>query len=324
MNMEGISKPLCGLIAQINMLWAVIWKIMVRGHMQEDLVVKLASFGFTVNQAKVYLSIVQSGKTRVGRISRGTQLHRQDIYKLLPKLEKMGLITKTIDKPFMIEAIPIDKALETLISKEKDKANERISHLENNLKEMITAIQLQPETKEEARFTLLTSDEAIKNRGRIIFKKPKKDFKIVASIEHITKPALHYFREFLQLIANHDARLELIIVTTEDKEEVKQTVEKIAPGNGELKVKFINKSVCKNYQVIDNKEVWIATQQKTETGFPCLLWTNDSNIVDTYRENFQMTWTNPKANVVTQTDITQAFQPYIPKQINNEKCLPAV
>lgn len=37
-----------------------------RGHMQEDLVVKLASFGFTVNQAKVYLSIVQSGKTRVG------------------------------------------------------------------------------------------------------------------------------------------------------------------------------------------------------------------------------------------------------------------
>ena len=83
--------------------------------MQEDLVLKLESFGFTVNQAKVYLSIVQSGKTRVGNISKGTQLHRQDIYKLLPKLEKMGLITKTIDKPFMIEAIPIDEALETLI-----------------------------------------------------------------------------------------------------------------------------------------------------------------------------------------------------------------
>jgi len=297
---------------------------MGQGHMQEDLVVKLTSFGFTVNQAKVYISIVQSGKTRVGRISRNTQLHRQDIYKLLPKLEKMGLITKTIDKPFMIEAIPIDKALETLISKEKDKANERISQLENNLKEMITAIQMQPEIKEEARFTLLTSDEAIKNRGRLIFKKTKKEFKIVASMENITKPALHYFREFLQLIADHDARLELIIVTTEDKEEVKQTVEKIAPGTGELKVKLINNSVCKNYQVIDNNEVWIATQQETESGFPCLLWTNDSNIVDTYRENFQMTWTNPKASVVNQTEITQAFETYIPKHLNNEKCMPAV
>ena len=297
---------------------------MVGGHMQEDLVVKLASFGFTVNQAKVYLSIVQSGKTRVGRISRGTQLHRQDIYKLLPKLEKMGLITKTIDKPFMIEAIPIEEALETFISKEKDKATERISHLENNLKEMITAIQMQPEIKEEARFTLLTSDEAIKNRGHLIFKKNKKDFKIVASMEHITKPALHYFREFLQLITNNNARLELVVVTSDEKEEVRQTVDKIAPSNGELKVKVINNCVCRNYQVIDNKEVWIATQQKTETGFPCLLWTNDSNIVDTYKENFQMTWTNPKASVVNQTDITQAFQTYIPKQINNEKCMPAV
>ena len=91
--------------------------------MQEDLVVKLESFGFTVNQAKVYLSIVQSGKTRVGKISKSTQLHRQDIYKLLPKLEKMGLITKTIDKPFMIEAVPIEKALETLITKEREKSN---------------------------------------------------------------------------------------------------------------------------------------------------------------------------------------------------------
>ena len=109
----------------------------------------------------------------------------------------------------MIEAIPIEKALETLILKEKDKANQRISQLENNLKEMVTAIQMQPEIKEEPRFTLLTSDEAIKNRGRLIFKKSKKDFKIVVSMEHITKTNLHYFREFLQLIADHNARLRI-------------------------------------------------------------------------------------------------------------------
>jgi sugar-specific transcriptional regulator TrmB len=67
--------------------------------MEEDLVVKLESFSFTVNQAKVYLCIVQSGKTRVGQISKITQLHRQDIYKLLPKLEKMGLITRPSINP---------------------------------------------------------------------------------------------------------------------------------------------------------------------------------------------------------------------------------
>ena len=97
--------------------------------MQEDLVEKMTNFGFTINQAKVYLSIVQSGKTGVGRISKNTQLHRQDIYKLLPKLEKMGLITRTIDKPFMIEALPVKKALESIILKEKEKADQRITQL---------------------------------------------------------------------------------------------------------------------------------------------------------------------------------------------------
>src|SRR4030042_4145823 len=118
--------------------------------MQEDLVVKMTDFGFTVNQAKVYLSIVQSGKTGVGHISKNTSLHRQDIYKLLPKLEKMGLITRTIDKPFMIEALPVKKALESIILKEKEKSNQRIALLEKNLNELSETIQQQPESKEDA------------------------------------------------------------------------------------------------------------------------------------------------------------------------------
>jgi sugar-specific transcriptional regulator TrmB len=258
--------------------------------MQEDLVVKLESFGFTVNQAKVYLSIVQSGKTRVGRISKGTQLHRQDIYKLLPKLEKMGLITKTIDRPFMIEAIPIDKALDTLISKERKKANEKISHLENNLKDVVNSLQEQPRTKEETRFTLLTTDETIRNRGCLTFKKIKKECLLVTNIKHINSPSMHYFRDFLQTIADNKAKTRLIVVTNDDNDTAKQAIEKIAPVTGQFTAKSINKTTCKNYQIIDNKEIWIATQQKTETGYPCMLWTNDQNIIDVYKENFEKAW----------------------------------
>jgi sugar-specific transcriptional regulator TrmB len=271
-------------------LWAGIQERIGWGLMQEDLVVKLESFGFTVNQAKVYLSIVQSGKTRVGRISKGTQLHRQDIYKLLPKLEKMGLITKTIDRPFMIEAIPIDKALDTLISKERKKANEKISHLENNLKDVVNSLQEQPRTKEETRFTLLTTDETIKNRGHNSFKKLKKECLLVINIEHIKSPSMNYFRDFFQTIADNKAKTRLIIVTNDDEDTVKQTVEKIAPITGQFTAKSINKTTCKNYQIIDNKEIWIATQQKTETGYPCMLWTNDQNIIDVYKENFKKAW----------------------------------
>jgi sugar-specific transcriptional regulator TrmB len=264
--------------------------------MQEDLVVKMESFGFTVNQAKVYLSIVQSGKTRVGKISKSTQLHRQDIYKLLPKLEKMGLITKTIDKPFMIEAIPIEKALETLISKEREKSHKRISHLENNLKEMVNSIQRQPEIREETRFSLLSTDEAIRNRGSLAFKKLKKECLLVTNLENIIARSAH-FRDFLQAIAHTKAKTKLIIITKEDDETAKQAIEKIAPFNGELTAKSIDKATCKNYQILDNKEIWIATQQKTESGHPSMLCTNDQNIIGVYKESFRKAWNRGKTMI---------------------------
>jgi len=264
--------------------------------MQEDLVIKLESFGFTVNQAKVYLYIVQSGKTRVGKIAKTTQLHRQDIYKLLPKLEKMGLITRTIDKPFMIEAVPIEKALETLILKERKKSDDRILHLQNNLKEMIDSIQKQPQIKEETQFSLLATDEAIRNRRALTFMKLEKEAHLVESLENIQTRSTT-FRDFLQTIAQTEAKTRLIVVTKEDDETTREAIGKIAPSTGQFTAKSIDEAACKNYQIIDNKEIWIGTQLKTETGHPCMFCTNDQNIIEVYKENFMNAWNRAKTAI---------------------------
>ena len=285
--------------------------------MSDDIVTKLVDFGFTTNQAKVYLSIVQSGRTRVGRISKNTQLHRQDIYKLLPKLEKMGLITKTIDKPFMIEAIPFQKALENVILKEREKANKKITYLERNLREMVDALQNQPELKEEARFTLLSTDEAIKNKCKFIFKKPRKHFFLITSPENIVKPGLHYYNDLFRYIADNKAKLRIVLISTDGKEAVKQVADKLASKNATVHVKFLQKTVNKNFQIIDNQEAWVAAQQKTEQGYPCILWTNDSNVVDVYRDYFKKVWNDPKAKTVYR----KKSKEYIP-QINDEKVEP--
>ncbi len=263
--------------------------------MQEDLITKLSSFGFTVNQAKVYLCIAQAGKTSVGRIAKNTSLHRQDIYKLIPKLERMGLITKTIDKPFMIEAIPVERALQGYIEIERKKAEEKVGQLENNLKDLVSAIQTQPQTKEEARFTLLTTDEAIKNKGKSIFEKDRKEFLLVATMEQISYPSLRFFHEFLQIIADNNAKIKLLLVSKDKETEIQEALKKVAPDKGEFAVKCVDKSSCRNYQIIDSNEVWIGTQQKTQTGYPSILWTNDQNIVEAYKEIFKKAWNNPKA-----------------------------
>jgi sugar-specific transcriptional regulator TrmB len=263
--------------------------------MQKDLREKLAEFGFTVNQAKVYLSIIQSGKTNIGQISKNTFLHRQDIYKLLPKLEKRGLITRTIDKPLMVEALPIKQALERLIAKEKETSDQKIVSLEKTLKQLIQEVKQQPKTAEDTRFTYLTANVALKNRLNFTFKTKPSAFKVVCTLENLKGQTGQFFKQYFQLLADNMIQTHLMIVGAQNTVDLKRSVEKLAPRGAVFVVKALERCASKDYQVVDSGEVWIATQQKTTEGYPSILWTNDENMVKTYLENFNEAWNNPNA-----------------------------
>jgi hypothetical protein len=57
---------------------------------------------------------------------------------------------------------------------------------------------------------------------------------------------------------------------------VKRTLEKMKPNRGNFAAKLIYKSKSLPYQIIDHKEVWISGKKETESGLPCVLWTNGS------------------------------------------------
>jgi len=54
----------------------------------------LIDFGLTGNQARVYLAIARLKLATVGQISKVSKVRREDVYRILPKLEKMGLVEK--------------------------------------------------------------------------------------------------------------------------------------------------------------------------------------------------------------------------------------
>ena len=263
--------------------------------MQIDLVNRLSEFGFTINQAKVYLDIVQSGSTNVGQISKNTMLHRQDIYKLLPKMEKMGLITRTIGKPVIIEALPAEKALERIIAIEKEAVDRKIGRLEKALRELTQEIKQQPKLANETRFTLLTTSVALKNRIILTLKVKPGVFRVVSTTENLKGQTGHFYKQYFQMLADSGIKIYLMLVGAENSAELKRLIEKLAPRGVFLFAKSLERCPSKDYQVVDGGEVWIATQQKTPEGYPSILWTNDVNMVESYLENFHEAWNNPKA-----------------------------
>jgi len=68
----------------------------------EDTVL-LIGLGLSLNQARVYLAILQLQKT-AGQIAKFSKVRREDVYRILPTLEKMGLIERWLGKPTEIRA----------------------------------------------------------------------------------------------------------------------------------------------------------------------------------------------------------------------------
>jgi hypothetical protein len=139
----------------------------------------------------------------------------------------------------------------------------------------------------------LTTDEAIRNSGSLTFKKLKKEYLSIVNLESIQTHSASHFRDFLSAVTHTKAKTRLIVVTN-DSVNAKQAIESIAPFTGEITAKLIAKATCKNYQILDNKEIWISVQQKTESGHPCVLCTNDQNIIDVYMESFRKVWSRAK------------------------------
>ncbi len=262
---------------------------------EKDLVKTFSDCGFTVNQAKVYFRIIQSESTCVSEISESTQLYRQDIYKILLKLEKMGLITKTIDEPFVIEAIPVEKCLMSMISAERKKANERISRLETNLKELTNQLGKQQKLRkrktleEERKFILLKTDSEIAHMRDLAFKNLRIEFDWVTNYDLMTR-LTQSFSENFKLIARKEAKIRIIVENLKKDDLVKKTLEKIRPDRGDFAAKLMHKSKCLPYQIFDHKELWISRKKVTGHGFPNVFWTNSRNITEFYEDSFKKAW----------------------------------
>jgi sugar-specific transcriptional regulator TrmB len=234
----------------------------------------------------------------VRSISESTGLHRQDIYKIVLKLEKMGLTMKRLEEPIMIEAILVNKALSRLVLIEKKEAKQRFARLEAGLKELIKAIREQQHPRsiaeEKARFILLKTDEQITNASDSIFEKTKKEFALVTNLELITR-RMQYFRDHFHKLSKRGAIIRVIIENMGNDDLVKKTIDKIRPNNGGFTAKLLPKNKCIPYRISDNKELFIRRKETTASGLPLVLWTNGDNIVQFYKDNFEKSWGNPRA-----------------------------
>ena len=90
----------------------------------------LRDFGLTRKQASVYLAAARlKPMTPIDQISKESRVAREDVYRAIAELERIGLIEKIPDVPAKIKSRSLDEGLLVLIARQKETAERKISYL---------------------------------------------------------------------------------------------------------------------------------------------------------------------------------------------------
>ncbi|MEM2130012.1 MAG: helix-turn-helix domain-containing protein [Candidatus Bathyarchaeia archaeon] len=263
---------------------------------EEELVNRLCKLGLTNKQARIYLSVVISGATNVASIARKTGIHKQDIYKILPKLEKLGLLTRKFIKPVQVESIPIEEAITNLIKKQQEllDARERIA------KEVIETLREKQATLpaiEEGRIMILPGNsDALKNRTKRLFENLRKAYDVFTTKEHLIKILPRLSAKFFETLATHRVPIRILISMHEEDEDFVDFIKslKIPPVN--VTIKSIRDSGSLHFGIVDN-EVWIPFEALPDSA---VIITDIKCIIDICKEHFEKMWHNPSTRILFQ------------------------
>jgi len=248
-------------------------------------------FGLTPNQAKVYIAIARLKLAPVGQISKASKVRREDVYRILPKLEKMGLVEKLLGKPTKIRATPVEETLSILIKRQEDEAREKVSALKAKTETFLKHFAKEPRLEvEEANFVLLSNRESVLSKMLTMMKKAEKELDIVFSRSQIMQ-FIHAFTEQLKKSIKKGVKIRVVSELPDYEDSIPIVIEeRLSPGNS-FDLRYADMP-SGHYAIIDFKEALIATSTEGNMAENPCLWTNSDSLVGVFQGNFENLWHN--------------------------------
>jgi len=247
----------------------------------------LLGLGLSLNQAKVYLAILKLERTTVAQIAKFSKVRREDVYRILPILEKMGLVERIMGKPAEIRATPISDALAFLVTEEKTKSDKRLSGMRTRVRKLASKDWKLPLPEKESIYILIPERKAILAKTSKLIKNSKKEASLVADKVRIL-PILSQFSEDFKTAMKKGAQIRLIFEGDSPDDLLKEKVQKLIDGPS-IHVKFYRKPL-NHFMMSDDKEAMITASKESGLGEAPTLWTNNGNLIGILKTSFESEW----------------------------------
>ena len=242
--------------------------------------------GLSQRQAKVYLALLISGMSTAKKISQVSNVPRQDVYTVVPILEKMGLCEKTITKPVMFRATPIQKSLELLMQRKTAEYDEMQIRTRNLLQDLSHYCRETACQEDRVQFLLLSErqarvlriEEAVNDAATVVdsFTTSEIFEQVIVSSEEVLKKTVRRGVKFRFLMEN-----------PKDKElglEIPQALFK----NPCFEMRYATLPIPAAAVLIDKKEIFFGTAIDFQRAI--YLWSDNAYFVGIVQNYFELIW----------------------------------
>jgi sugar-specific transcriptional regulator TrmB len=271
----------------------------------------LRDFGLTANQAKVYLATVRLGLASAGQISKASKVRREDVYRIIPKLEKMGLVERMLGTPSKFRATLLEDALSGLIRREEEAAHRKAMKLRAEKEEFLKYFntrKLKVPTVEDAHFAVVSQRDQIFSKGLNMIKEAQKEVNLVTSADELMELLTDHAR-FFKAPLKRGIRIKVILGMPENFEPISRIlipeIQGFTSHKGSFEVKYLSQP-SGHYLIADYKQAMLATSTEGGLAQNPYLWTDDGNMVDLMQTNFEESWnTAIKASAVQTNSVSE-------------------
>jgi sugar-specific transcriptional regulator TrmB len=246
----------------------------------------LTELGLSLNQARIYVAILRSEQPITAKgISKITKITRQDVYRIMPSLQKDGLIEKTITSPTMFKGTPIEIGVSILIKNKIAKENELIEKAKKLVTVETYKKQLMPD--EENQFVLIPGNDAVIQKINKATENVQTSLDIVTSRMRFPRGLIEFFDARIQALQSGAS----IRVVTERLASTNTHIEELMAieRKAGARVRFLPTPAPALFLLFDKKQVMLITSA-TGTLETSALWSNNPCLVELSKNYFEMVW----------------------------------
>jgi len=247
----------------------------------------LTALGLTNSQAKVFLALAKLGNATAKEISTVTLVARQEVYRVLVELQRLGLVEKIVSVPSKFRAISTDDAFSILMERRKSVTSELQATINEMVKKFKSDNARMALEEEEAKFSLVPERATVRAEKKTL-ENVQRSFDVITSWRN---PHSIMFADMKEIAEALQRGIKVrVIIDKPDEKKLLSNIVKCLKKFTNFKIRYLLNAPKALISVYDKGEAWVGTCPNPGVKECPVLWTDNPCLLSILQDYFEVLW----------------------------------